>query len=316
MKKSIIVLISSVFVLAIIFVGYQYFNNGKDKGQLTPDVTSSHYLTISINPEVELELNADNEVTDVISINEDADVLTSDLNLVGLNVEDASTAVIDAATDMGYIDEYSDENAVMISVYSDDETERVSLQQKVIDKLNSHFETRKVYAVLVAKGLNDELKQEADNNNISYGKMLLVEEALALNPDLNKEDLVKLQVADIQSEIKSYVTARHEALKITLVQARETWKQEKAEAKATYQTRVQELKDQIWNENKAAYKNLTAVERAQKIKELLEQRKQQLKQNMDEIKEEIKETTDQYNYPIIENNLDALKERIQNRKNR
>jgi hypothetical protein len=41
------------------------------------------FVSISINPDVELAVNGDNIVEDVIPINEDADIITSDLDLIG-----------------------------------------------------------------------------------------------------------------------------------------------------------------------------------------------------------------------------------------
>ena len=55
-------------------------------------------------------------------------------------------------------------------------------------------------------GVTDEMKSDADEYGISYGKMLLVEKALVLDTDLNKENLVTLSVKEIQSLIKSYFT--------------------------------------------------------------------------------------------------------------
>ena len=278
------------------------------------------FVTININPDVELAVNSDNEIVEVIPVNEDAEIMISDLDLVGLDVEAASTLIIDEAIEMGYIDEYSDENAVMIGAYGDNEEKRTDLETKIINKLNSHFETRKVYAVLVAKGLSDELKQEADNYGISNGKMLLVAEAVALNPELKKEQLVDMSIREIQGEIKSYVTDRREALKTTMTQARETWKQEKAELKVETRAKVEEFKAGILDEQKEVYRNLTADEKREVIDTLLEEKRKQLKESVNEIKEEIKqdvkETTDNYNYPVVENNLDAIKERIKDRKNR
>lgn len=311
MKKSYV--FGLVFVVGLVgIVAFGIYRNAV-KNNL-------QFVTISINPDVELAVNSDNEVVEVIPVNEDADVLTSDLELVGLDIEEASAQIIDEALEMGYIDEYSDENAVMVGTYGDNEEKRSALETRVIDKMNSHFETRKVYAVLVAKGLSDELKQEADAYEISYGKMLLVEKALALNPELNKEELVDMKVREIQSEIKSYVTDRRAALKTTIAEAKETWQQEKTKLKDEYRAKVEEFKAGLLEEQKEEYRNLTAEQKKEVMNNLLEARKQALKQSIDEIRAEIKadvkETTDNYNYPVTENNLDAIKEKIKNRRNK
>ncbi len=304
-------------VIAIIGV-FSFWNYSKTSDQ------SLSYVTISINPEVSLALNSEDEVVEVIPLNEDADILTSDLELVGLDVLEASEKVIDAAMETGYLDEYSDENTVVLTTVNDNEEKRQELESKIIERMNAHFETRKIYPILVAKGLDDDLKQEADSYDISYGKMLLIERAISLDTTLSKEELIDKSIKDINSYIKDYVKERHSALKDSLEVARNKWKEEKEQLKQQYLEKIEEIKANITEEHKEEFKNMTTEEKKEAIKEYLDSKKETIKNDINEIKEEIKsdikEDMGNYNYPIIENNADTIKEnikkRIEERRNR
>ena len=209
-----------LIVGVICYIGYNKWNN-----------RALSFVSININPEIELALNNQDEVVDVISINEDADIVTSDLDLIGLTIEEASDKIIDATMETGYLDEYSEENIVVVTTINDDDEKRVKLEEKIITRMNAHFETRKIYPILVAKGLDNDLKAEATKYGISNGKMLLIERAVSLNEELSKDELAKLSVRDIQKEIQIYVKERRAALKESLEDAREEWQQKKEELK-------------------------------------------------------------------------------------
>lgn len=302
-----------IAIVAVIgYIGFTKWNN-----------RALSYVTISINPEVELALNTQDEVVEVIPINEDADILISDLNLVGMTVEEASEKIIDAAMETGYLDEYSEENTVVVTTVNDDEEVRQLLEEKVMNKLNAHFESRKIYPVLVAKGLDDELKAEAESYDISNGKMLLIERAVTLNTDLSKEELVDMSVRDIQKEIQAYVQERHDALKETLEAAKVEWQERKVELKQEYVNKVNQLRDSISEEMKEEFKNLTSEQKKAAIDSYLNNKKEEIKNSISEIKEEIKseikDNMSNYNYPILKNNAETIKQnikdRIQNRNN-
>ncbi len=304
MKKNYIGLGLLIVVVGIIgFVVYSSWSNN-----------SLSYITISINPEVQLAIDSKDEVVEVISLNEDADILTSDLDLEGLTVEEATGKLIDSAMETGFLDEYNDDNTVVVTTINDNEKIRQDLEEKVMDRLNSHFESRKIYPILVAKGLNDDLKAEADEYDISYGKMLLVESALALNETLSKDDLVNMEIRDIQSEIKDYVKERRATLNESLQDARVEWQEQKDELKKTHEASIEQLRTAIAEEYKEEFNNMTADQRKEAVENYLNARKEAIKSDVgtvrEEIKAEVREDMKGYNYPIIENNTNAIKESI------
>lgn len=314
MKKLYFCIVTTIIgiIVTIALIGYS---------RLADNVLS--YVTISINPEIELALNSYDEVVEVIPINSDADILISDLDLIGLTVEEASEQIIDSAMETGYLDEYSDENTVIVTTVNNDDEVRKELEEKVLARMNAHFEERKIYAFLVAKGLDDELKSEAESYNISYGKMLLIERAISLNESLSKNDLINMSIREIQSEIKSYIKERHDALKKSVQEARIEWQSQKTQLKLQYSEEIEALKAQITEEHKEEFQNMTEYQKKGAIKNYLDARKQKIQEDVsavkEEIKSDIKDDMKDYNYPIYANNeaiiKQKVKERIEQRRN-
>lgn len=271
---------------------------------------SVSFVTLSINPEIELALDNKDIVIDVIALNEDADILTSDLNLKGLTIEDASKKIIDSSMETGYLDEYSDENTVVVTVVNDSETKRQVLEEKVMTKLNEHFEMKKIYPIVIAKGLDEDLKREADEYGISYGKMLLIEKAVTLNEILSKESLINISIRDIQSEIKDAVAKRLGDLN-ELEQKRNEWKEEKNNLKQERTEIMKQEREKIIEKYQEELKNMTQEQKREAIETYLTKEKEEMKSDIRAIREEMKKGNEEY--LVIESDANAIREQIKGR---
>lgn len=312
MKKGVVVAFSLVCLFIIGYVIYSNvntnrpINNGNnvitDEGQL---VKQPAYVTIDINPSVELAVDDNNTVTDVVTLNNDADVAYSDLNLVGQNVDDATKSIVDSAIDLGYIDEVSDTNTVDVTTYSDDDTRRQELNNRIVNNLNAHFVARQIYALVIQNGLDDQLKNEANIYDIPYGKMLLINRAIQLDNTLAAGDLVNLSIKDIQSKIKAVAVARREAYQTQLQTAKQDFKSLKLQKKEQAQTKLQQEKNALVQQSGNSG-NLTNEQKQNIINQKKDQIKQQvqsqqnsLQQNNSTVKQQIKNQ--------IQNKLNANK---------
>jgi hypothetical protein len=285
MKKSI----GLVIVLLVLFGGLLYFK-WSDKA-----VT---YITVSVNPELEIGLNANNVVVEVVNLNEDADILTSDLDIIGLELEEALDLIVDANIETGYIDEYSEENGIIVAVVNDNEEDRLELEEKVMSRLKSHLELRKVSSVLAAVKLSDELKAEATTYEISNGKMLLVEKAVTVNPELEKATLVNLSIKEIQGYIKEEVIERREQFEIT----KEELKVKKEELKEQRNDKVEAFKEQI-KEKISNYETMTNEEKQTAIDNGLNDLKERASTNLAIVKSRIEAYVESGEYNSVKENV-------------
>lgn len=266
MKSVIAIIVVVLVVTAGVIYGYNKYH--KDLAR---------YVTIDINPSVELALNSDDEVIDVVALNEDADIITSDLDLVGLSVEDATKLIIDSATETGYIDEFGTDNVVTVTAYSEDENVVDSIEEKVVVKAESVLEEKNIFGSIVSGGVTDEMKVQADEYDISYGKMLLIEKAYALNNTLDKDELATLSVKDIQAEIKTAVQTRYEQKSMTQEQVKEQAQVQKEVKKEETAAKMNEVIEDVTSANQDLLKDKDATQKQEIINDLLEQKKEEIK---------------------------------------
>jgi hypothetical protein len=307
MGKNRILMIFTTFVM---FFGLSY-------GIYVINLRPLSYVSISINPDVELAVNAINVVKEIIPINKDADIITSDLRLVGKTIDVATKSIIDASIETGYIDEYSDENTVVVTATGEDDSARSKLEDKVMKVLNNRLQEKNIYAVVVANGVNDTIKEEAVEYDISNGKMLLIDRAVAINSDLSKDNLATMSIKDIQSKIHDYVEERHEKMNLgTEKQIRKAMKKEKQVLKALYQEKVEALKTTLLDDTGVNIDELTEDEKNDLIEEQLNNRKNEIKESIDKVKEEVKDSLKDTTTPTdIKNIVDDIRNQFRNKKN-
>lgn len=300
MKKNYTIVFLAVIVL---FIGVSYAVYNLNHKSLS-------LVNISINPDVMLAVNGDDEVQDVISVNEEADVITSDLDLIGLDIEDATEKIIDAAIETGYLDEFSDENTIIVTTTNENEQVRTALEEKVMTRLNNRLELKKVYGLIVSNGVTDDMKADAEVLGISNGKMLLVSRALAVAPSLTKEALADMSVKDIQQTIKDNVDKRYEALNNTKDELKQAWQQEKIALKATRSTRLKEIEDELLDAAGVSVDSMTAEQKNKAIADAIKTKKGQIKKNVDAVKAELDDNLKDKSYSEINTTIRSVREAV------
>jgi len=300
LKKVLLVLI----VFAVLAAGVGYYIVFSEKVE--------SYVLLSINPEIELALNEDNNVVDVLALNDDADVLISDLKLEGMSIEEATNVIIDEATETGYLDEYSEDNDIIITTINDDEKVRVDLENKVLTNLNTQLQSNGVASVVVVTGVTEEMKSDADLYGISYGKMLLVEKALVVNADLNKENLVTLSVKEIQSLIKDNLTKQNE----TSAQTLEEKVQIKEKLKTETKEKIKLYEDKLLEEKGINSTTMTQEQKQEAVNNASEEKKNEIQNKVNEVQEQAEQNIQEEQPDNIQDSISAARNQVQSKGNK
>lgn len=271
MKKIFIVLFAIIILGGVGYFGYNWYIGNK-----------SSYITIDINPSVQLVLNGKEEVVEVVALNEDADIILSGLDLVGLSVEDATEDIINSATETGYIDEYGDDNEIVVTAYCDDEELRLKIQDKVESSTADTLDKKNIYYVLSTVTMTDDLKASADEYDISNGKMLLVERAYTLDSSLDKDKLADMSIKEIQDTIHDSVNARYEEQNMTQEQYQKQAKEQKEEKKQNTEAKVNQIINEVKTENQSQIENAGEDQQLKVVEQLLIEKKEQIKSNAEQ----------------------------------
>jgi len=128
-KTNLLLCLVIVLALSFMFAGCNLFGISKPTGDPNgdaPPVENAQYeysyVSVMINPHADFVVK-DGWVKAVIGVNEDAELLLSDIDLTEQPIEDAVEAFVEAALLAGFIDVESDDNEIIVEVISSKGTE-------------------------------------------------------------------------------------------------------------------------------------------------------------------------------------------------
>lgn len=167
-----------------------FIPNG-DGGTVTP-TDAETFVYLDVNPSIELRMDNKNKILECLAANEDAETILAVLKLEGADMNTALTAIVGSMYANGYLTE--DSNSILISVDGKDEKTADTLLSDITSKINTVFENSGLECSIIAQRVevDDELKQRAQENGVSVGKMHLVDKMVGGMDDFDAEDAPEL----------------------------------------------------------------------------------------------------------------------------
>jgi len=189
MRKKVLITVASIAIcLGVSGGGYAYYT------------TPVNYVSLDINPSVELGINAFDTVVTVEPANEDGQALVEglpeDQDLTGIPVEEAVADLVEEAVDQDYI---ADDGSTVIAVTaeSDDEEDALDLQEKSAAGVSLAMSNKKVIAAVYKDCSDLALRTEAKALGISPGKYKLIKMLQTLDPEITVDQYKDAKVSQI-----------------------------------------------------------------------------------------------------------------------
>ena len=158
------------------------------------------YLSLDINPSIELGINAFDKVVTVASYNSDGDAVLSDLQLYRQPTADAVAALVQAAAQKGYV--YSDGSTVIsLTAETAQPALAETLQQSAVQAAQQSLLASGNTAVVYTTGIGLELREEARALGISPGKLNLIQKLQQLDPGIATQSYQNARVTEIMKQI-------------------------------------------------------------------------------------------------------------------
>ena len=156
----------------------------------------SRYLALDINPSVEFRLNRLGQVVSVHAVNEDAKVLLKDYHINDHSLEAVLDDISILLVNAGYLGSHK-ENDILITVEkTSDSTEILSKVNAIIEKV---LNQNQISATILTQSIdiNQDLTLDANQNQISAGKMAIIKRLLAQDPSLTPKELSETKLSDL-----------------------------------------------------------------------------------------------------------------------
>ena len=146
-KKGTIICIIAIIILVAGTSAFIIFS-----GLIAQDY---NYVQLEVNPRIEFLCDKKFNVVSVYPLNNDARIVISDLDLIGLNIEDASRVFLDECAKTGYIDVNGVNNSTNITVI-DGITQRLDVhvtksvydyyrENEIMSAVTETYEDRKMF---------------------------------------------------------------------------------------------------------------------------------------------------------------------------
>lgn len=169
-----VALIAMIAVLAPIIAK----TSKPDKPGKTPGVSyaSDYVVFIDVNPSVRLDVSGKDVVTAQKGMNKDGVVLLYQENLVGKNIDEAATYLIEKMDEAGLV---KDKGKVRISVADKKTGKRIDEKQRhAVDVVNNLFKNKNkdVSAMILSDKEIDAIEDYYDNNNVGEYEKQMIDE--------------------------------------------------------------------------------------------------------------------------------------------
>ncbi len=195
-------LAASVFVIGLCSIIFFRFSN------LTPVLA---YIDVDINPSIELTIDKDAEVIDIKALNEDAQIVLKDLNLMDLQIKEAITEVVTVSKELGYLNNNKG-NTVLISASLEEDTndKQNASSLKALDEvltdissINISAENKSIKPEIIKVTPNS--RKAAIEKGLSMGRYALFSKIKAKNSDITVEKAKTERISEmlVKAKIKS-----------------------------------------------------------------------------------------------------------------
>jgi len=169
-----------------------------DKPGQTPSVSyaSDYVVFIDVNPSVRLDVSGSDVVTAQKGMNKDGVVLLYQENLVGKNIDAATTYLIEKMDEAGLV-----KGEVRISVADKKTGKRIDEKQRhAVQVVNNLFQNKNkdISALILSDKEIDDIEDYYDNNNVGQYEIDMIEEfkeklIVAINEKISRiDELVKM----------------------------------------------------------------------------------------------------------------------------
>lgn len=167
-------------------------------------VTPSEYVTIDINPSVELVVNMFNKVIKVKPLNNDGTKVVENLALNNKNLQEAVNLVVKSAKEEGYLAQgLNNEILVTVCAKNDNREKATATETKIGEEVKKELELEKVdYTPINTQSITAERQEEAERLGISSGKMNLIEKIEKVQPGINYKEYSEKPVKELMKEVK------------------------------------------------------------------------------------------------------------------
>lgn len=146
-----------------------------------PSQSVAAYVSLDINPSMEIQLNEEQIVIHTQAYNEDGEALLAQVALQDLSLDEAMDVLLQNALFQSYMEE----GYLQVSVFSDNTQHSIQIETQIEQTLAHHYD-KDQYGCTCASSQDH---KNASSHHMSFGRYQMIEDILALDDSYTIEQL-------------------------------------------------------------------------------------------------------------------------------
>lgn len=178
----------SLVACALFFIGILI-------GNIEPTVpvaAKAASIYLDVNPSIEIVIDEDNKIIKCSAINEDGSNILVDLDLDGVDIDTGLFAIVGLMYTNGYLNTTNNSILVSVDTHIENTNKLLTNISETIDQVFKDNIEMECSLIVQKVDVDDELKNTAEENNISIGKMQLIEKIIEKGELYTKENIKEL----------------------------------------------------------------------------------------------------------------------------
>jgi hypothetical protein len=179
----------------VVMMGLPWFNGG------TTHAVAA-WVTVDINPSVELSVNAKGKVVAATALNADGEKLINELDLDGLKISEATSLLLAEADHQGFITEDGGDVVVTTMVTDNNKELQTNIQAEVETAIQQEIPRLQHAVKATVVAADEQLREEAKQQNISPGHYAIYLAAKENGVEVDLEDFQNHSIHELAKENK------------------------------------------------------------------------------------------------------------------
>ncbi len=168
-KRITAIAAAIALVLAVGFAAVQFMGN--------KTVSPAAVIAFDVNPSMELEINKNEEVIKVNTLNDDAKTVIGDMKLEGVDLDVAVNAIVGSMLKNNYLS--VERNSILVSVKADNHEKAEALQKNISADITAMLAAGNIEASVLTQKYDGDASAKAEENKISAAKAALIDKIIA-----------------------------------------------------------------------------------------------------------------------------------------
>ncbi|OPX86345.1 MAG: Anti-sigma-I factor RsgI [Pelotomaculum sp. PtaB.Bin104] len=167
-------------------------------GQVPP---AAAYLTLDINPSVELGVAADRQVVLARGLNSEGEALLQEIQVLKLDVHEAVERIVAQAISDQFLVE-TGENVILVTMTTGQDEEPLADVNGIYESVKNQLVISQVSTDVIIEPVDSSVRQEAEKTGLSTGRYILLQNTAKKGVEISPSEIKSISLGKLEKDKK------------------------------------------------------------------------------------------------------------------